>query len=252
MYLEQKINTDKVIEEAKADYFKGQLEGADTKAIFATLNDLLSRNSRPLPESDDPKVLSEKFSKFFIDKIQKICSQLDSAEDETETVNDPDELQLYTTTTSQFCGFNEVSSEEISKLVVSRPNKTCSLDPIPNWLLKSCMPALLQPLTSIVNSLLPSDESLHTWNQAMDDCQQVEVQWWENRFLHCSSLARSRSPIWLKPSTWWWQEVFSILQRAQPRRSLWHQHANVRPGFSHMQNSQLPPIKQPVAYQKVH
>ena len=35
MYLEQKINTDKVIEEAKADYYKGQLEGVDAKTIFA-------------------------------------------------------------------------------------------------------------------------------------------------------------------------------------------------------------------------
>ena len=108
-----------------------------TKTIFATLNDLLNRNSHPLPDGDDPKVLSEKFSKFSNDKIQKIRSQLDSAEGETETVNGPDELQLYTITTSQFCGFNEVSSEEISKLVGSRPNKTCSLDPIPTWLLKS-------------------------------------------------------------------------------------------------------------------
>ena len=114
MYLEQKINTDKVIEEDKADYYKGQLEGADTKTIFVTLIGLLSRNSRPLPDGDDTKVLSETFSRVFSDKIQKIRSQLDSAEDETETVNDPDELQLYTTTTSLFCGFNEVSSEEIS------------------------------------------------------------------------------------------------------------------------------------------
>ena len=81
------------------------------------------------------------------------------------------------------------------------------------------------------------DQSWHTGNQAMDDCQQVEVQWWETRVFHCRSSARSRSPIWLNPSTWWWQQVFSILQRALPRRSLWHQYASVRPGFSHMQNS---------------
>ena len=123
MYLELKINTNKVIEEAKADYYKGQLEGVDAKTIFATLNDLLSRNPRPFPDGDDPKVLFEKFSKFFIDKIQKIRSQLDSAEDEAETVNNPDELQLYSITTSQFCGFNEVSSEKISKLVGSRPKR---------------------------------------------------------------------------------------------------------------------------------
>ena len=75
-------------------------------------------------------------------------------------MNDPDELQLYTTTTSQFCGFNEVLSEEISNLVGSCPNKTSSLDPLPTWLLKSCMPALLQPLTSIVNLSLSSGQFL--------------------------------------------------------------------------------------------
>jgi len=158
-YLEQKIITDKVIQEAKADYFKGQLEGADAKTIFATLNGLLNKNARPLPDDDDPKALSEKFSKFFVDKIQKIRAKLDSAEDvTTETLNCPDELLPCTSTATQFCGFSDVSSEEISKLVSSRPNKTCSLDPIPTWLLKSCMPALLHPLTSIVNSSLSSGQ----------------------------------------------------------------------------------------------
>ena len=41
---------------------------------------------------------------------------------------------------------------EIKKVIESSPNKSCELDPIPTWLLKSCLHELLPILTKIVNT----------------------------------------------------------------------------------------------------
>ena len=49
-----------------------------------------------------------------------------------------------------------MSSDEVLKLVQTRSNKSCQLDPIPTWLLKSVISVLLNPLTSIINSSLKS------------------------------------------------------------------------------------------------
>ena len=53
--------------------------------------------------------------------------------------------------------FAPVSEEEIQKVIKSSPDKSCELDPIPTWLLKSCLRELLPFLTKIINF------SLGTW-----------------------------------------------------------------------------------------
>ena len=44
-----------------------------------------------------------------------------------------------------------VSEEEIQKVIKSSPDKSCELDPIPTWLLKSCLPELRPLVTKIIN-----------------------------------------------------------------------------------------------------
>ena len=46
------------------------------------------------------------------------------------------------------------SSEEIQKVIKSSPDKSCELDPITTWLLKSCLPEGLPFLTKIINFFL--------------------------------------------------------------------------------------------------
>ena len=46
--------------------------------------------------------------------------------------------------------FTPVSEEEIQKVIKSSPDKSCELDPIPTWLLKSCLPELLPLVTKII------------------------------------------------------------------------------------------------------
>ena len=47
-----------------------------------------------------------------------------------------------------------VSEGEVQKAIKISPDKSCELDPIPTWLLKSCLPELLPLVTKIINMSL--------------------------------------------------------------------------------------------------
>ena len=48
------------------------------------------------------------------------------------------------------------TADEVRKLIINSPSKTCDLDPIPTKLLKSCLDVLLVPITQMVNLSLIS------------------------------------------------------------------------------------------------
>jgi exonuclease III len=53
--------------------------------------------------------------------------------------------------------FQKVDVELLEKIIMSQPNKHCTLDPVPTWLLKSCVKELLNCIAHIVNSSIDSD-----------------------------------------------------------------------------------------------
>ena len=48
--------------------------------------------------------------------------------------------------------FGQVSPDVVTKVIKSMANKSCLLDPIPTWLLKSCLPELVPIITKIINT----------------------------------------------------------------------------------------------------
>ena len=47
--------------------------------------------------------------------------------------------------------FEEITEEELCKIISSMPSKTCSLDPLPTSLTKLLLPELLPLITKIIN-----------------------------------------------------------------------------------------------------
>ena len=47
--------------------------------------------------------------------------------------------------------FNEVSEDEVRKIIKNSPRKSCLLDPVPTFLLKDCVEILLPSITKLVN-----------------------------------------------------------------------------------------------------
>src|SRR5258708_14702513 len=89
--------------------------------------------------------MSSSFSEYFLDKINKISSKfipniITSLVEPSPTILPP-QLHL----------FSAATSDEITCAISKSSDASCSLDPIPTKLLKSCLPALIMPITNIVN-----------------------------------------------------------------------------------------------------
>ena len=57
---------------------------------------------------------------------------------------------------SLLVSFEPATADEVKKIIMSSPNKSCELDPLPTVLLKSCLDTLLKPITDIINASLCS------------------------------------------------------------------------------------------------
>ena len=60
-----------------------------------------------------------------------------------------------------------MTEEEVLCIIKSLPNKTCSLDPIPTWIVKACAADLVLPITHIANSSLSSSIVPQSLKQAV-------------------------------------------------------------------------------------
>ena len=67
----------------------------------------------------------------------------------------------------EFNSFQHVSPEAVEKIVTKSKATTCSQDPIPTQLLKSCLPTLLPAITKIVNLSLTQGTFPSCWKEAV-------------------------------------------------------------------------------------
>ena len=118
--------------------------------LWATVNNIMYRKAMPsMPDSTDLPYLCASFSNFFVDTIGKIRLKFRTDSRKPKFIPPP-EIKCHLT-----C-FEPATSEEVRKLILTSPTRTCALDPIPTSLLKSCVDVLLTPITNIVNLSLKS------------------------------------------------------------------------------------------------
>ena len=82
-----------------------------------------------MPDSTDLPPLCASFSTVFVDKIEKILLKFCPDHRKTEFIP---ALEIKCPLTC----FEPATSEEVRKLMLTSPTKTCALDPIPTSLLK--------------------------------------------------------------------------------------------------------------------
>ena len=126
--------------------------GHDQKTIFKISKyPLVEVGSPSLPQCETPKALANKFSEFFTQKIVKIRHDIQST-----PVHNTLPTEESTTIQSTLSEFVPATMEEVCKIIMGSPNKSCELDPLPTWLLKECIDELLPLVTSIINASLMS------------------------------------------------------------------------------------------------
>jgi hypothetical protein len=149
-----------LITEAKTSYYSDKVQECDTdqKALFRVVDEILGRNNRQaLPPHTSLKEILDRFSQFFQTKINTIRRNLDT-EAKDAPANPSSVLPLTDPVpVGHLSTLQSFTTEEVRKLISKAPTKSCSLDPLPTWLLKKVVTPLLQPITDIVNMSLESN-----------------------------------------------------------------------------------------------
>ena len=151
-YVEQNKATTKLIQRAKENYYQEQLETSNSRNMFATMNKLLNNVNKQLPDYGDLNEMCDSFARFFTGKVSKIRKDLDSVTNSVSPDNKPLEYCQNVLPKLSFSSFKQVTDEDVYKLVMSLPVKSCVLDSIPLWLFKDNIEILCEPLTSIINA----------------------------------------------------------------------------------------------------
>ena len=100
---------------------------------------------KSLPSDSSDEALADRFSNFFSDKIKRIKDILAAPNSDAVDVIDSSFCNL------SFCEFSTMSEEEVRDIIMKSLSSTCSLDPIPTWLLKKCINELLRITSKIIN-----------------------------------------------------------------------------------------------------
>ena len=111
----------------------------------------LAPSSNSLPRSEDPKDLADKFATFFENKIITLHDRIDHSNHSSISVEIPDHY-----CTTLFTKFQNVTPDEVLKMIKQAPITSCKLDPLPFSLFKDCISELLPILTNIINLSLSS------------------------------------------------------------------------------------------------
>ena len=149
---------DKLVWVKKKAFYQKSLESSkdNSKALFKKINRLLGTEEACLPRGMDDGKLAEDFKEFFTDKISTIRSKIESDKDVLGCPGTQLHQNAEHSIGASFERFSMMSEEDIAKLIDSMSDKFCSLDCVPTWLLKKCLPELSPLLNYIINTSLTS------------------------------------------------------------------------------------------------
>ena len=153
MYADQCQIYAKLLHSSKENHYTAKIMEAkgDPKALFKISKNMLGvKFTEKLPSHSCQHRLAEDFNAFFEHKIVTIRNEL------LPSVAEPCHA---TACDSKFEGdhltyFEEASQTEIRKLILKSPSKSCELDPIPTWLLKMCIDAIVPMVKPLISASL--------------------------------------------------------------------------------------------------
>ena len=140
----------KQLEFYKSSFYKSKIEQAGRNKLFRLVDKLFQPGSSALPSHTSLEVLVEDFNDFFIGKIQSIRDELQ------DTVNHS--MQPQRRTLAYEFTMTPVSCSTVKNTIQSLSNKTCSLDPIPTFVIKNYADSISPIITNIVNQSLITGE----------------------------------------------------------------------------------------------
>ena len=119
--------------DAKTLHYSAKTEecGHDPKALHKITDNLLKNNKQRLPANMEEQHLPAEFMSHFDNKIRNIEDNLKIGVPTTANQQLQDKQSIYV--------LEPATEEEIRRIIMKSPNKSCELDSIPIWLLKCCL-----------------------------------------------------------------------------------------------------------------
>ena len=149
IFIEAKTRYNTLLRDTKAKYFNAKIieAGSDGKALQQVFNNILLKDKvSKLPMHDSDYELAETFVKFFDDKVRTIRSSLPDHSVATDM-----SVQTCSIPPDSLCNFRPVDDDELIKVIKRSPTKSCSIDPMPTWLVKSSIAAIVPFIKVIIN-----------------------------------------------------------------------------------------------------
>lgn len=124
-------------ERAKRNYFRSLINNAKVqKEVFQISNRLLFRGKKEFPPTyESHNAMVRAWSLSFDETIEKIRHSLDKLQDSKSSVTAVSNVHLKKVLKC----LTPATEIGIRKIISRNPTKSCSLDPMPSWLLKDCM-----------------------------------------------------------------------------------------------------------------
>jgi hypothetical protein len=168
LYREQCKLVNRLLHKAKQDFYSDKIVscGRDQKQLSRITKNLMGDSGEvTLPSYDSKADLAESFIEFFSSKIANIRSSITSDTDRQP----PEDLCANETlfTGQPLTDFAPVSTDEVRKILMKAPAKSCELDVVPTWLLKHCIEPLLPCITAIINKSLAESDVPASYKRAI-------------------------------------------------------------------------------------
>ena len=147
--------------QAKSEFLKAKIQDnlRDPHKLWRVLGDVLHRlPAKMLPSINPPWLLADRFVEFFTEKNEKIRSTFPTSLKSQHISPDSPSPVLST--------FSTLTKDQVTKIIMKSPSKSCSLDPRPTFLVLDFLCILITPITSIINASLEQGKCPNFFKQA--------------------------------------------------------------------------------------
>ena len=149
---------------ARRDFYTDfiQENTIEQRELFRAAKTLFNKKTDlTFPDHRDSTALANDIGRFFVQKIERIRSELDATASPY-----PIDASRTAPTTARFDSFDMLSEEKVKQLISKSSKKSSSLDPIPTPLIIECIDVLLPVITRLINLSLESGLFPDNWKHA--------------------------------------------------------------------------------------
>ena len=148
-----------IINRERNRFYHGKLDSlaGNQRETYKVVNKLLDKQygKNVFPNGDSDESIANNLKNYFHSKVNNIYSDIEADCHQYFGSNQGglSNEDVSSTVQSMTC-LSSLSQNDLIELIMSMPNKSCSMDAIPLWLLKECLPELIPMLSFIVNKSL--------------------------------------------------------------------------------------------------